>query len=71
MTRSGRDSLRTDKAIQPFLLDLGINDQGGFASAMTHFTGGDDWDFGIEGAIEKPFDAAMGWEVSAFVRGNW
>jgi hypothetical protein len=70
MTGSSRELFNNAKAT-PFLLDLGINNQGAFASAMAHLTGGDDWDMGLEGAIDKPFDAAMSWEVSGFVRGSW
>ena len=73
LTRLGRD-LFGDKASsveQPFLLNLGINKEGAFASAMTRLTGGENWEIGLEGGIEKPFDAAMDWEISSFVRGTW
>jgi len=73
LTKLGRDLL-ADKAFsanEPFLLNLGINKEGAFASAMTRLTGGDNWEFGIEGGIEKPFDSAMDWEITSFVRGSW
>ncbi len=53
------------------LLNLGLNEDKAFASAIGHITGGENWDAGVEALVEKPFDDQLNFEVTGFVRGRW